>query len=245
MNPPLNVYWWKDVLNFGDALTNTLLNHYHVQHKWASVQNAELIITGSILEHLPAQWKGTIIGSGRLYEDSYLEIPEAKILALRGPLTARGLHGDFALGDPGLLAPLLIPTQAVKQDLGVVPHWSDEDLIKRFAYGRLISSKNGAMYVITEIARCRRIVTSSLHGAIVADALGIPRQIELPPRLIHGHEGGDFKFRDYSASIGTKLEYGRLIQADQNLVKIRQGEIEDAMVQITTPGFYSGAVPRE
>jgi hypothetical protein len=175
-----------------------------------------------------------------LFEDSHLEIPKAKIMAIRGPLSARGLQGDFALGDPGLLASLLITPQAVKYDIGVIPHWSDTELMNRFAYGHWIGPKDGAMRVMTEIAKCRRIVTSSLHGAIVADSLGIPRQLEMAPNL--SKEGNDFKFRDYAASIGMEPEFGKLVLANQNLVKIRQGEIEDALVQITTPGFFAGTL---
>lgn len=159
-------------------------------------------------------------------------------MAIRGPLSARGLKGNFALGDPGLLASILVPSQAIRYDLGVIPHWSDDRLIKRFAYGKLILPRNGAMYVISEIAKCRRIVTSSLHGAIVADSFGIPRQIELAPLITQGQEGGDFKFRDYSASIGMKPELGNMVLANPGLVRIRQGEIEDAIVQVTTPRYF-------
>lgn len=177
-----------------------------------------------------------------MFEDSYLEIPDANIVALRGPLSARGFKGDFALGDPGLLASLLVSPQAVQYDLGVIPHWSDIELMYRFAYGHWIGPRDGAIYVITQIAKCRRIITSSLHAAIVADSFGIPRQLEMAPNF--SREGGDFKFRDYAASIGMKPEFGKLILADQNSVRLRQGEIEDALVRVTTPGFFAGSLPR-
>ncbi len=226
---PCKVYWWRKVPNFGDFLTQTLLNHYEIKHQWVPVAEANLIITGSILEHLPNKWTGTIVGAGKLYEDSVLELSKAKILAVRGPLTAKGLPGDFALGDPGLLASLLVAARPVNYDLGVVPHWSDTELTKRFAYGRTIDPHNGPIHVITEIARCRRVVSSSLHGIIVADSFGIPRQAELPARSVI--EGGTFKYNDYAASINMKPEFGKMVLADASKVLIRQIEIEEALMQ--------------
>lgn len=225
------VYWWRAVPNFGDVLTQTLLNYYSIKHQWTPALDADIVITGSILEHLPHGWRGTIIGAGRLYENSELDLSRAKILAVRGPLSANGLPGIFALGDPGLLAPLLISHQPVSYDLGVVPHWSDHKLAKRFAYGHTISPRSSPLHVITEIAKCRRIVSSSLHGIIVADSFGIERQAELPP---FSDSNYDFKFRDYAASIHMKTEFGHLIQADQSQVKARQGEIQDALAQLQT-----------
>lgn len=130
------------------------------------------------------------------------------------------------------MASILISPQAAQYDLGVIPHWSDAELPLKFAYGHVIRPENGPMHVMTEIARCRRVVSSSLHGIIVADSFGIPRQAELFPNAHSPYEGGDFKFRDYAASIGTTPRFGELVTADSNQVALRQREIEDALAQI-------------
>ena len=224
------VYWWKGVVNFGDTLTHTLLNQLLVKHAWARPADADLILCGSILEHMPRDWAGTVMGAGKLHENSAISLDGAEVLALRGPLSARGIRGDYALGDPGLLASRLVPLQPARYDLGVIPHWSDTELTKRFAYGRVISPMHGAIHVITEIARCKRIVSSSLHGIIVADSYGIERQAEIFSQA--SSEGGAFKFVDYAASLGVKPSFGELISVDRSVVETRQRELADVLASL-------------
>lgn len=223
------VYWWKEVQNFGDSLTHTLLNSMNVPHIWSPPSEADLIITGSILEHLPCCWPGTVIGAGALFENSDLHLYHTNIKAVRGPLTSERLPNpsSYAIGDPGLLAPSLIDSQRVIHELGVVPHWADTTLYNRFPYGHLIDPRNGAIFVLKEIARCKRIISSSLHGIIVADAFGIPRQACLPPNA--KKEGGDFKFRDYAASINTTPHFDQLYTPNYTFIEQRQKELKDVL----------------
>ena len=219
------VYFWNDRLNWGDLLSVTILNHFGIQHTWAKPEDAELVVTGSILEHLPHGWAGTVIGAGKLREHSEIRIRlrNANVLAVRGPLTAKHLKGDVAIGDPGLLASLLVTPRQAAYDLGVIPHFSDYELVDRFPYGHLISPRNGALWVLNEISKCRRIVSSSLHGCIAEDSMAIPRQAEL-------FDGSSFKWFDYSRSIGMKNpEFGKLVLANQNKVERQQKEIQDAL----------------
>jgi hypothetical protein len=52
--------------------------------------------------------------------------------------------------------------------------------------------------VVREIAACAAVLTTSLHGLIVADAYGIPAVWStLAPDLI----GGTFKFHDYESVV--------------------------------------------
>ena len=48
---------------------------------------------------------------------------------------------------------------------------------------------------------------------IVADAFGLPRRVEICPAM--AKDGGDFKFRDYSASIQMPWEMGRMQEASR------------------------------
>jgi pyruvyltransferase len=58
--------------------------------------------------------------------------------------------------------------------------------------------RNSAEFVSKEISKCRRVYSSSLHGLIVADSLGLPNVwIELSNKVI----GDGFKFHDYNSSI--------------------------------------------
>lgn len=199
--------------------------------EWTTMEDAEIIVIGSILGHMPKGWAGVVAGVGKLHEKTVIDLPGANFLAVRGPLTARGIRKDMVLADPALLADELVGYRDKEYDLGLVPHWTDKDLAndKRFLkYNpRIIDVRGEPLSVLREISKCKKIVTSSLHGAIVADAFIIPRRIELAPRMItHAHqEGGDFKWRDYHASLEMKFEPGVLMCADPHKVHDLQHQL--------------------
>lgn len=234
----VKAYWWREVPNFGDSLAPLLLKRFANIEKvqWDTISRASIASIGSILEHIPPLWDGYILGSGKLMEFSrlHLHTRTAKILAVRGPLSARGVPGDFALGDPGVLADELVGPQEKMWDLGIVPHWQDDTLVERFYplikhpfTVRVINPAGDPLQVLREIGSCRRIVTSSLHGMIAADAFGgIPRRVEICSRM--KEDGGDFKFRDYSAAIQTKFEEGVMIEASRFRVEDVKFALYDA-----------------
>ncbi len=220
-NRVVKAYWWNEVQNFGDALAPLLLERFaNVKVERETISRSDVVSIGSVLEHVPPEWDGYILGSGRLIEDSriHLHTKTAKILALRGPLSARGVPGNFALGDPGILASELVGQQEKQWDLGILPHWQDKELAPRFQQlvkaphtVKVIDPGDDPLKVLREIGACRRIVTSSLHGMIVADSFGnIPRRVEICEKM--NRDGGLFKFRDYSESIKTPFEIGKMIE---------------------------------
>jgi pyruvyltransferase len=237
---PVKAYWWREVPNFGDALAPLLLERFAgIRVAWDTVSRSRVASIGSILEHIPPLWDGYILGSGMLLENSRLQIHQmksgvtAKILALRGPLTARCVPGNYALGDPGILADELVGLQEKQWDLGILPHFSDAELVPRFTalmpkgtVIKVIDPGGDPLNVLRQVGGCKRIVTSSLHGMIVSDAFGIPRRVEVAKTL--AKDGGDFKFRDYSASIQTKWEPGKMSEASRFRVEDVKFAIYDA-----------------
>lgn len=231
----VNVYYWKERANFGDLLSGLLLKKFsRLRSRWTPPDEAELVLVGSILEHLPPNFSGVIAGAGKLHAGIPLRFPNAKILSVRGRLTAEELGlGNIAIGDPALLANELVPLPDKKYDLGIVPHWSDRELALRPEFAKylpqIIQVSDDPLDVIAEIAACKKIVSSSLHGIILADAFGIPRRIELAPNMINkpAQEGGLFKWRDYSSAIGLPLELGVTQQADRHRISDKQSEIFD------------------
>lgn len=227
----LKAYYWRDEPNWGDLLTPLLLKHYaDLDSEWAPAATADMISVGSILGHVSAhRWTGHVLGSGKLF--AHDEVPaQARVWALRGPLTAKGVRGDYALGDPGLLADELVGPQVKQFKLGILPHWSDQDLTKRHEwdqYGPLrIYPSWHPRDVIAAIGKCEKLVTSSLHGLILADAFGIPRRFEHATRL--DKEGKYLKHLDYSASIGHKFTVGVTSQPSRFRVNDRRDELIDA-----------------
>lgn len=230
----VKLYWWKGKVNFGDGLSPLILGRFTgLQMVHAPISEASVVAIGSVLGLLPRGWNGTVIGSGRLHPELPVRLRDANVMALRGPLSAQGVPGDYVLGDLGLLACHLVNPSNVSRDfrLGIVPHWSDTELTERPEFRRydpvLISPKWDPIDVVEMIARCDKIVTSSLHAIIVADSFGIPRRFEYAKRF--DREGGIFKFRDYSQSIHAPFEVGKLFRANRFQVEKVQDDLHDVL----------------
>lgn len=224
-------YWWTGRPNFGDVLGPLLLKHFaNVKVDWSPLVSADLISVGSLLHMVPKNWPGIIAGSGTLFENTPRAFTRAQVFGVRGPLTAKGMRGSFALGDPGLLANELVVAYK-EHNLGIVPHWSDTELEHRPEFKNfkplIIRPDGDPLEVLRQIGSCRKIVSSSLHGIIVADAFGIPRRTEMTPRFLK--EGGDWKFRDHNEAVGVPFEVGVTQEAPRWRVQDRQHEIFDML----------------
>jgi pyruvyltransferase len=231
----VRAFWWKGKPNFGDRLTPLLLERFaRIEVQWALPKDADIIMVGSILEAVPHMWNGIICGTGKMYEHTQVHLPRANILALRGPLSAHGVPGNYAIGDAALLANELVAVEK-RYNLGIVPHWSDKGLERRHEFKsfspRIIRPDGDPLEVLREIGRCRKIVSSSLHGIIVADAFGIGRRTELAPQL--KKEGGLFKFRDHSAAVGVEFELGVVQHAPRYIVSDLQQRMYDVLEGIS------------
>ena len=128
------------------------------------------------------------------------------MLALRGELTRAHLDASpRALGDPGLLvANLGIPTvPAVPAAL--VPHLSHRRQPEVLALHqrhrdrlRLVDAAGTPEAVVRAIAGSGAVISTSLHGLIVADALGVPAAWAMPAPPLAGSR---FKFHDYESVV--------------------------------------------
>jgi len=211
----VKAYWWRGHRNFGDLLTPLLLKELaNIDVEWAKPAEADLIAAGSIATHIPRGWSGIVFGTGKPRQNERIDLSKATVLALRGALTAAGsgARGDYVLGDPGLLVSML-PDIKVSDTIpvGLVAHWEDRHLAQRWK-GELIDVEGDPLDVIRKIAACKRIVSSSLHGIIVADAFGKERRWERSARAT------PFKFADYGTVVGRFLpaHWGR-----GNTIKVR------------------------
>lgn len=208
-----SLYYWRGTPNFGDALSPMLINHFAgIIMPYANADEADVFSTGSVLDVLPDGFSGIVAGSGKLHRSSVPHLYDATVLGLRGPLTG---YGPIT-GDPGLLASEMIPSLSKKHKLGLLPHWTDQGtegtLWQKFAHLEpyYIDPTWWPWSVCRAISSCERLVTSSLHGLIVADSYGIPRRAERFPMMeFSKHEGGTFKFEDYGASLGQPVEFGK------------------------------------
>lgn len=207
-NPSIRTFWYQHPEghgNFGDELTVPILKElFGIDAEWSN-EAGKLLGVGSIIAH--TQKGDTIWGSG-LLADEHGKIPEATILALRGPLTARNLGVSVPVyGDPAILMPLVYqPSMEKKHKRGYVPHYIDQqfawqypELIEAKKTGTFIDALKPWKEVIDHICSCEEIVSSSLHGIIIAEAYGIPA---IYTEYSYKRIGGDFKFRDYLLGTG-------------------------------------------
>lgn len=202
--------WWSTGPrpgNLGDVLTPVLLERMGVPFRRASRTKADLLATGSIIRF--AQAGQAVWGSGAMFATDRPS-PGARYLAVRGPLTRdvvlrRGGDCPEIYGDPALLLPTVYaPPTEKRHEIGLVPHYVDaKDPQVRTSDLPIINPlRADPLNVVDEIRSCHAILSSSLHGIIVAHAYGIPAAwVRLGDRL----DGDDTKFRDYAASVGIEL----------------------------------------
>jgi len=151
-----------------------------------------------------------IMGSGLIRADKKINYSKkSSFLWVRGPLTREkliesGYSCPEVYLDPALLLPLIyVPLKKELFKLGVIPHYVDKDhplieKLRKHDQCIIIDVESPVEDVINYINCCCKVVSSSLHGIIVADAYGIPSKwIELSNKVI----GEGFKFRDYFMSV--------------------------------------------
>jgi pyruvyltransferase len=134
---------------------------------------------------------------------------------------------DCVAGDAGLLAAELIDCSSERKEfrLGIIPHDSErfepeyETLLASTPHSKIIDVRGNVISILKEISKCECIVSSSLHGLIVADSLGIPnRRVVLTNKLT----GDGFKFNDYYSVFGGQpnpIDLKRNLKVDINVVE--------------------------
>lgn len=206
--------------NYGDNLMGSLLRGlFDIEPEYVDLAYAELIGAGSILDcfhrrrgrgiarffkvrpwrHLHAWGPGFMNSWGRPFWPQKLTVH-----AVRGPLSAAKLgRPDLPLGDPAILLPELWPKPATATAaVSIVPHFVTHADVTRMPlprHWRVINLLEDPEKVSLDIASSDLVISSSLHGLIVADAYGIPSIWMKGDGRIRGD---GFKFSDYEAFRG-------------------------------------------
>lgn len=196
--------------NFGDLLTVHILNKYGLEVEYCKdPKDADLIGCGSILDVVPDDFKGFIMGSGMMHDRNDKSFVKAQIITLRGKFTAKNVGvGTARLGDVGLLLGIGVKPVQKKWRLGIIPHYIDKNNEQVAEWAKVPGVKIIDVFspidqIIDEVNHCEGICSSSLHGLIVADALKVPsRWVELSDRV----NGKGFKFRDYYSCYNLSIE---------------------------------------
>jgi hypothetical protein len=172
-----------------------------------------LMAIGSILQY--ATDRATVWGSGII---SKKDTPgAATYCAVRGPLSRKrilelGHSCPEVYGDPALLLPdIYNPNVQKTYDLGIIPHYVDYKRAQEI-YGDSLPvidlMTHDFLATTDQILSCKAIISSSLHGVIVAHAYGIPA---IWVRFSDKLSGDNTKYADYFLSVGLDPYNGPLI----------------------------------
>jgi len=214
------LYWFtlkrKDKReNYGDLLSKYIVKKiskgFVIKVKHPSFRIYKNIIKnymsiGSIITS--ANINTVVWGSGIIKKNEFIR--NATFLAVRGPLTRKrilefGYNAPTIYGDPGILLPLFYENKITikKYKIGIIPHYVDyEDIHQFYKNDNRIKVIDlitlNIEFTTDEILECEFIITSSLHGLIIAHAYRIPAiWIIFSNKL----SGDNVKFYDYFESV--------------------------------------------
>lgn len=179
------------------------------------------VIHAAHFEQLPRERPLYIFGAGcRSARDPFegVEIKK-KIVMVRGPLSAQALH--LSSGFAGLDAAYALQFTSEYPQLRSLPKKHGVTLIPYFRSGPLVhypsvgslkrwnilrSDEYGSMpHALQTIAESQFILTESLHGAIIADALRVPwMRLWYYLNRPADQETGRFKWADWQQSLGIE-----------------------------------------
>lgn len=232
------VIYYTGVPNIGDLANADVISHMAGA---GTIQAADLGAThilaiGSTLDS--AAGNSLVWGAGMMAPARRSGgLIAGNVFALRGKLTAAALRkqglpiGNVPLGDPGVLLPDLMGIQRAltpRARLGIVPHYIDR-MHPEFVRLRSMDGvrdlnvhETSAKAFLSAMAECEAVVSSSLHGLIFAEALGIPN---LWAEVGDGLPGGRFKFLDWFTCTRQPLAHPCLLRQDTVLSLLDQARL--------------------
>lgn len=208
----VKLFWWEQPYpgNLGDIVNPYIVEKVTgIPPEWAG-RGVGLCAIGSVIKY--ARDGSRVWGSGTSNSKDTLAAG-AHYLAVRGPLTrglviANGGTCPEVYGDPAWLLPILYPrTAKPRHTTGLILHFTHEEMatpvdpaVKRINIRRL--GYDEIETFLDEMHDCERIVSSSLHGVIIAQAYGIPACLATVASSSTQIHGDGIKFDDYYQSIG-------------------------------------------
>lgn len=217
--------------NFGDELSAKVIWEATGRRAiWTPVERAEALGIGSVIDlYIRRGGQGMIWGSGLRNMSPGLTLAPNRIAAVRGRLTrdALDLPEETVLGDPGLIARSIYQSPRRRSGTLVLPHFSEFRgrtaspilMHLRAQGGKVVVPSAPVDTVCASIARADHLVTSSLHGLVVADALGTPATLV---RFTQTREP-IHKYDDYNSAFGlnSKFESPESVADPARRIKLR------------------------
>ncbi len=202
--------------NFGDLASRDIVARLAGQTvRQARPGERRLLSTGSVI-HL-ARTGDIVWGSGSKGDkQAFDNVKHLDVYAVRGPLTADLLKSSgidtsklSVLFDPGCLIGELYKEELARHDVAanahygkirIVPHFRDDLILRRenpHLIDHIVSVDCQPLDMARNLLGAEAVYSSSLHGIIFAEALGIPAY------WLRSKSGEDqFKFHDYYYGTG-------------------------------------------
>ncbi|KAA5822437.1 polysaccharide pyruvyl transferase family protein [Algibacter amylolyticus] len=233
----IRLFWWNEIKlqkkpkeNYGDLLGKYLVEkisskkviwckpaNFYIQDFFSPIY----VTIGSVLTHVNK--KCIVWGSGIISKE--YKIKKAAFLAVRGPQTRKhlidqGFSVPEIYGDPALLLPKYYNPKVEKEyKFGIIPHYRDFKKVNEFYKDQegvlLIDLMTNDVETTTDLfLKCDKIVSSSLHGIIVAHTYGIPAVWQ---KFSDDVFGDDIKYQDYFESVNIKPYTPVIIDIKMNM----------------------------
>lgn len=230
-------YRYKNSLfqNFGDLVGPELLENIsnisvkHIDDKPIIISSKHIphyLTVGSIISM--ARKSSIIWGSGIIDQQHGIN-KDATYLAVRGPLSQKriielGGTCPEIYGDPALLLPILYPSIPKKENsITIIPHYVDYQLVSESLQRTkdidiIQMMTDDFQKTLYDIASSNFIISSSLHGLIIAIAYEIPcLWVEFSNKIY----GDDIKFYDFFESLGINSAK-KIISTPKDILKFQK-----------------------
>lgn len=185
----INLEWWQRTTNLGDALApiiyEWILRKYHLDKNKRTNKTIHLNTVGSLIGQ--GHYDAVIWGSGVLDQRNTTNLVNQRkyrkldVRAVRGPISyivlkICGYECPQVYGDPAILMPYIYPKKENCQkeyDTSVIFHHTQENSDTYDCHIINIRTKD-YKHFIDEICKSKKIISSSLHGIILAETYGVP-----------------------------------------------------------------------
>lgn len=237
----------KDNPNFGDEISPWLVEKI-TKHPPSRVifgyKGVHVVAIGTVIDK--ANSKSIVWGAG----GRLLKKPKT-IAAVRGPITKKscdemGVECPEIYGDPAILCPLFYaPKIKNTKKYVIVPHVCDYEVVSSWYENdkdvKVLDLRTRDIErTIDEIASAKLVISSSLHGVVVATSYGIPCVWAMfQSTFTRKNPISTDKFVDYLAGVNAEKPYVPVVFCNERivledftwdpfLVRVHQNDIAEA-----------------
>ena len=209
--------WWQKSVNVGDVLSPVIVSYMRdrlglTDRPANPLRRIHLMALGSLIGM--RRFDAVIWGSGIHCRDTAENVVRRRnivhydVRIVRGPVTAdilkkAGYRVPDVCGDPAVLMPLIYesPVREKRYPVSVIPHvGTPADILPPDVHVIRTETEDYRTF-IDKIAASEKVISSSLHGIILAETYGVPAVF-----CAEGMENEKMKFSDWYAATG-RSEY--------------------------------------